>query len=52
MAYYLNPLRRAFYIPTLGNHDLNSVGNANWATSAEIKTFLLPTNCAQPERYY
>lgn len=52
MAYYVEPLKRAFYFPTLGNHDLNSVGAGNWANSAEIKTFLLPTNGSQPERFY
>ena len=52
MAYYVNPLRRAFFFPTLGNHDLNTVGNANWANSAEIKTFMLPQNSPNPERYY
>ena len=52
MAYYQVPLQRAFYFPTLGNHDLNDVGNANWANSAHIKTFVLPTNSPEPERYY
>src|SRR5512143_3358717 len=52
MAYYQSPLQRAFYFPTLGNHDLNTVGNANWANSAHIKTFVLPTNSPEPERYY
>lgn len=52
MAYYQSPLQRAFYFPTLGNHDLNDVGNANWAQSAHIKTFVLPTNSPEPERYY
>jgi len=52
MAYYQSPLQRAFYFPTLGNHDLNNVGNANWANSAHIKTFVLPTNSPEPERYY
>ena len=52
LAYYQVPLQRAFFFMTLGNHDLNSVGNANWATSAEIKTFHLPQNSPNPERYY
>ena len=52
MAYYQAPLQRAFYFPTLGNHDLNNVGVANWANSAHIKTFVLPTNSPEPERYY
>ncbi len=52
MAYYQVPLQRAFYFPTIGNHDLNDVGNANWANSAHVKTFVLPTNSPEPERYY
>lgn len=53
MAYYQAPLQRAFYFPTLGNHDLNDVGGASgWASSAHIKTFVLPTNSPEPERYY
>jgi hypothetical protein len=53
MAYYQSPLQRAFYFPTLGNHDLNAVGGASgWASSAHIKTFVLPTNSPEPERYY
>lgn len=53
MAYYKQPLQRAFYFPTLGNHDLNAVGGASgWANSAHIKTFVLPTNSPEPERYY
>jgi len=49
---YQNVMRRALFIPTLGNHDLNNVGNANWANSAEIKMFLLPRNGTEQERYF
>ncbi|MEO8603543.1 MAG: metallophosphoesterase [bacterium] len=52
MAYYQVPLQRAFYFPTLGNHDLNTSGVSGWANSAHIKTFVLPTNSPEPERYY
>lgn len=53
LAYYVNPLRRALFYPALGNHDLNSVGGAgNYANSAYTKTFVLPTNSPQAERYY
>ena len=52
LAYYQTPLQRAFFFMTLGNHDLNAVGNANWANSAELKTFHLPQNSPNPERYY
>lgn len=53
MAYYQSPLQRAFYFPVLGNHDLNDVGGASgWASSAHVKTFVLPTNSPEPERYY
>lgn len=53
MAYYQQPLQRAWYFPTLGNHDLNDVGGASgWASSAHVKTFVLPNNSPEPERYY
>jgi hypothetical protein len=53
MAYYQVPLQRMFYFPALGNHDLNAVGGASgWPNSAHIKTFVLPTNSPEPERYY
>lgn len=53
MAYYSALLPRAFYFPALGNHDLNSVGGASgWANSAHTRTFVLPTNSPEPERYY
>lgn len=53
LAYYQQPFQRAFYFPVLGNHDLNNVGGAsNYANSAHVKTFALPTNGTQPERYY
>lgn len=47
-------LRRAIFMPTLGNHDLNNVGAANWSTSVEIKMHALPRNAdpGQEERYY
>jgi Calcineurin-like phosphoesterase/Purple acid Phosphatase, N-terminal domain len=47
-------LRRAAFIPTLGNHDLNTVGASNWASSVEIKMHLLPRNApaGQEERYF
>ena len=51
---YENLLRRAVFMPTLGNHDLNDVGASNWASSVEIKMHLLPRNApaGQEERYY
>jgi 3',5'-cyclic AMP phosphodiesterase CpdA len=53
LAYYRTPFSRILYFPALGNHDLNAVGGAaNYASSAHAKTFLLPTNGTQPERYY
>lgn len=53
LAYYVNPLKRALFYPILGNHDLNAVGGAsNYANSAYAKTFVLPTNSPQAERYY
>ncbi len=47
-------LRRAVFMPTLGNHDLNNVGNTNWASSVEIKMHQLPRNApaGQEERYF
>ncbi|OQY65170.1 MAG: hypothetical protein B6D46_14615 [Polyangiaceae bacterium UTPRO1] len=47
-------LRRAVFMPTLGNHDLNGVGAANWASSVEIKMHALPRNApaGQEERYF
>jgi len=52
LPYYQNNFRRIPFFPALGNHDLYSVGNPNWASSAEIKMFLLPRNGTQPERFY
>jgi len=51
---YENLLRRAVFMPALGNHDLNDVGASNWASSVEIKMHLLPRNApsGQEERYY
>ncbi|TMA38079.1 MAG: hypothetical protein E6J79_08200 [Deltaproteobacteria bacterium] len=51
LPYYQNNFRRIPFFPALGNHDLYSVGNPNWASSAEIKMFLLPRNGTQPERF-
>ncbi len=47
-------LRRAVFMPTLGNHDLNSAGASNWANSVEIKMHALPRNApaGQEERYF
>ena len=47
-------LRRTVFMPTLGNHDLNNVGAANWASSVEIKMHLLPRNApaGQEERFF
>jgi hypothetical protein len=47
-------LRRSVFMPTLGNHDLNNVGNTNWANSVEIKMHALPRNApaGQEERYF
>jgi len=39
LAYYVNPMKRVTFFPTLGNHDLNSVGASSWASSVEIKMF-------------
>ena len=44
LAYYANPMKRVTFFPTLGNHDLNSVGASSWASSVEIKMFALPRN--------
>jgi hypothetical protein len=52
LAYYVTPMRRAVFMPALGNHDLNAVGAANWANSVEIRMFVLPQNSPEPERYY
>ncbi len=51
---YANVMRRALFMPALGNHDLNSVGVNNWANSAEIRLFVLPRNAppGQAERYF
>ena len=51
---YENLLRRAVFMPALGNHDLNDVGASNWANSVEIKMHLLPRNApaGQEERYF
>ncbi|HZR80957.1 MAG TPA: fibronectin type III domain-containing protein [Candidatus Binatia bacterium] len=53
-AYRNQILRRAVFMPTLGNHDLNDVGASNWASSVEIKLHLLPRNApaGQEERFY
>src|SRR6185436_20160282 len=53
-AYENTILRRAVFMPVLGNHDLNDVGNAAWANSVEIKMFNLPRNApaGQEERYF
>ncbi len=47
-------LRRAVFIPVLGNHDLNNVGAGNWANSVEIKMHALPRNApaGQEERFF
>ncbi len=47
-------LRRALFFPVLGNHDLNSVGASNWASSAQIRMLALPRNAptGQEERYW
>ena len=54
LAYYVNVMQRALFMPTLGNHDVNSSGVSGWANSAEIKTFQLPRNApaGQEERYF
>ena len=52
LAYYVNPMKRAVFMPALGNHDLNSVGAANWVNSVEIRMFELPENSPEPERYF
>ena len=47
-------LRRAVFMPTLGNHDLNNVGAGSWPSSVEIKMHLLPRNApaGQEERFF
>jgi phosphodiesterase/alkaline phosphatase D-like protein len=45
-----SPMQRIPFFPALGNHDVNSVGPANWASSAQIKMFLLPRNGTEQER--
>ncbi|MBI3782689.1 MAG: metallophosphoesterase [Deltaproteobacteria bacterium] len=52
LPFYVNPMKRALFMTALGNHDLNDVGNASWASSAEIKLFALPRNGTEQERYY
>ncbi len=54
LPYYSNPFKRALFMPTLGNHDLNSAGASNWANSVEIKLFQLPRNApaGQEERWW
>jgi len=54
LAYYVSPMRRALFVPALGNHDLYDVGNSNWASSVEIRMFQLPRNAppGQEERYF
>ena len=52
LAYYVNPMMRVLFMPTLGNHDVAASGASNWANSAEIKLFLLPRNGTEQERYY
>jgi len=49
---YRTAMQRVLFFPTLGNHDLYTVGASNWASSAEIKMFLLPRNGTDQERYY
>lgn len=51
---YRNVMRRATFVPVLGNHDLNSVGASNWANSVEIKMFRLPRNggAGNQERWF
>lgn len=53
-AYENQILRRAVFIPTLGNHDLNDVGDDNWQDSVEIKMHAKPHNgpSGQAERYF
>ncbi|HYB98965.1 MAG TPA: fibronectin type III domain-containing protein [Candidatus Limnocylindrales bacterium] len=52
--YRNNILRRAVWMPALGNHDLNDVGTSNWASSVEIRMHELPRNApsGQAERYF
>ena len=47
-------LRRAVFMPILGNHDLNNVGASNWASSVEIKMHQMPRNApaGQEERFF
>ncbi len=51
---YRNVMRRAAFVPVLGNHDLNSVGASNWASSVEIRMFRLPRNggAGNQERWF
>ena len=53
-AYENQLLRRAVFMTTLGNHDLNSVGASSWQSSVEIKMMLNPRNApaGQEERFY
>jgi hypothetical protein len=54
LSAYKNALKRMLFFPSLGNHDLNSVGAGNWQNSVEIKMFKHPRNApaGQAERYY
>src|SRR5581483_10504328 len=49
---YQHVMQRATFMPALGNHDVNSVGASNWASSVQIKLFQLPRNGTEQERYY
>ncbi len=46
---YVTPFKRIFFFPSLGNHDVSA---ASWSNSAYVKTFSLPTNAPDQERYY
>jgi hypothetical protein len=55
LAAYKTVMQRVPFFPTLGNHDLNSVGGATgWMSSVEIKMFHLPTNApvGEMEHYW
>ena len=42
LPYYANPFKRALFMPTLGNHDLNNVGASEMAIAEGTMTHAAP----------
>src|SRR5262249_162865 len=51
LADYVNPFKRVFFFPSLGNHDVNQ-SPSSWPNTAYIKTLVLGTNGPDADRYY